>query len=89
MWNAGKTASSTINALEISSTSLVWTYGTSENNFGINHKLEKYLLDSCLSISDQHFSLKYFTKKWILLDIYQQYNQAFLGFTGMNGLTSM
>ena len=33
--------------LEISLTSAVWTDHTSENNSGINHKLEIYLKESC------------------------------------------
>ena len=38
--------------------SVVWTWGTFEDNFEINHKLEKYLKESCLMVSDKHLAVK-------------------------------
>ena len=43
-------------------TSVVWNYATFENNFQSNHKLEKYLKESCRLVSDKHFFFKYILK---------------------------
>ena len=48
--------------LEISMTTVVWTYDTFENNFEINHKLEKKITESSLFVSDVYFSFKNFLK---------------------------
>ena len=38
--------------------SVVWTSGILEDNFEINHKLEKYLKESYLLVSDKHLAVK-------------------------------
>ena len=40
--------------------SVVWTSGTFEDNFEINHKLDKYLKESYLLVSDKHLAGKRF-----------------------------
>ena len=44
-------------------TSVICTYHTIENNFGMKHRLAKYSKESCIWSSDEQFSFKY------LLDI--------------------
>ena len=48
--------------LEISVTSVVWSYETFDIIFGINHRFVKYLKRSCALDSGQHFSFKYFLR---------------------------
>ena len=46
--------------MDINFTCVIWTCHTFKNNFGIKHKLAKYLKESCRQSSDEQFSLKYF-----------------------------
>ena len=43
-------------------TIVVWIYDTFENNFKINHILEKYLKGSSYLVSEEYFSFIYFLK---------------------------
>ena len=45
---------------DIHMTSVVWIYDTLENNFEINHRLEKYFKESYYLVSDEYFFFKYF-----------------------------
>ena len=48
--------------LQIPLKRVVCSSDTFENNFGINHILEKYWIENCLCVYDQYLSLKYFLK---------------------------
>ena len=52
----------TIHACRMFLTSVVWTYNTFANKFGIKQKLEKYLKEICLLQPYKQFSFKYFLK---------------------------
>ena len=45
----------TYTCMEISVTSVVWTYYTSENNSDVKDKFTKYLKESCWVGSEQYF----------------------------------
>ena len=55
--------------MEISFTSVVWTYGTFVNNFQIQHQFTKYLKESCRLGSEKHYSFKYFLKNTLVRKI--------------------
>ena len=38
---------------------VVWIYDTFYNNFRIENDFTKYLMESCLQCSDEHFSFRY------------------------------
>ena len=78
----------TLSCLEISLTRAVWTLVTFENNFGITHKLTKYLKES-YGLDWQIFCkqiIPYFLKDPFVREISPKYSQVVLGTTDMNGL---
>ena len=48
-----------------------WNFDIFGNNFGINHKIMKYLKEICVLGSDQHLSFKYFS---ILLNVFWNFD---------------
>ena len=78
------TSDLTLSCLEIL-TSVVWTFDTFENNFGINHIFTKKWESSVLDF-DQGFSFKYFLEIAFVREI-PEHSQTVLGPTGMNRLT--
>ena len=48
--------------LEISLIRIIWTLDNFDNNYGINHRFRKKLMESFVLYYDQHFSFKYFLK---------------------------
>ena len=59
----------TLSSLEIFLTDVVWTYGTFEYDFEINHRFTKYLKKIYRLGSDEHYSFKYFTKSALVTKI--------------------
>ena len=55
----------TLSSLEISMTSVVWTYDTFGNNFKMKHNCTKHLKESC-RLGSKQYILKYFLKNALL-----------------------
>ena len=66
--------------------SVVRTFDTFQNNFGINHKFTKYLKESCGFDFNQHFSFKYFLKKCFCLIDFSKIIRLFLASVSINEL---
>ena len=62
----------THSCLEISTSSVNWSYDTFDNNFGINHYSAYYLKEICNFSPDQSFSFKYFLKITLVGEIYSK-----------------
>ena len=57
---------------EIFLQSVVWTYGTFESNFEINHKFIKYLKERCGLNSGQYSFFRYFLEDAFIREILQR-----------------
>ena len=67
-------------ALKISLTIVVCTYDAFENDVGIKHRLEEYLIGSFEVVSNKHFSFKYFQRLIALIrEISSEYSITVMG----------
>ena len=76
----------THSCLEISLTSVVWTFVAFQKNFGINHEFTKYLKKSFGLDIEQHFSINSFLNNCFFREKITRIDGVVLVTAGMTGL---